>query len=214
MLDAIGFIAATARVILGTVFLASGLGKLSALQAATAAFKRLPLLRAVLRTPSAARFAVIAVSLAEILLGTLLIIGFLPWLASSTAIIVICGFTVILVSALARRENVSCGCFGGGSTKPVKWLDVGRNSALVGVGALGMLRIGSPYALWSQGAAVTARLLSMAVGTEVTLATFFVAMALHQSRQLESLSLRPVAQDTPLSQVWAGMREVRRKVEQ
>ncbi len=72
----------------------------------------------------------------EIALGGLLIAQLgLPWTAYAAAGL-LAGFTAWLVT----HRGVPCACFGAWSRRPVGWLDVARNLALIGVAVVVIAR--------------------------------------------------------------------------
>ncbi|MCM3502168.1 hypothetical protein M3667_09825 [Microbacterium sp. P26] len=115
---------------------ASGVAKLIALDDA-------PRTLAALRLPQrAARASVAAVSVVEIVLGMVLVVGdgFVRVVASSAVVALLALFTVVVTRAVARGSVEDCGCFGRWSRTPVSAALVRRNGvftlvALVMAGA-------------------------------------------------------------------------------
>jgi uncharacterized membrane protein YphA (DoxX/SURF4 family) len=112
-----------ARVVLGAVFLVSGVSKLRDPDWRTTATRfGLP---AVLATPLA---------YAELVLGALLAAQVAaPW-PSEIALGLLALFTGAAAAHAARRDDVPCGCFGAGSSQaPTTWRTVARNVGLCGL---------------------------------------------------------------------------------
>jgi uncharacterized membrane protein YphA (DoxX/SURF4 family) len=118
-----------ARVVLGAVFLVSGVAKL----------------RDARWRESAARFGVppsvaSALPWAEVVLGALLVAQLgVPWVPL-VSLGLLGMFTGAVVAHAAKADGVPCNCFGTASTKPVTWATVGRNVVLIALAALALSR--------------------------------------------------------------------------
>lgn len=63
-------------------------------------------------SPRLASVAAWAVVLLELGIGTVLILQLFPKEAALTATLLFCAFLIVVVITMARRQSVSCGCFG------------------------------------------------------------------------------------------------------
>jgi uncharacterized membrane protein YphA (DoxX/SURF4 family) len=114
------------RLILGGIFLAAGILKVTnvtAFAAQIAGFQILP-------TPVVAPLAGI-LPLVEIVVGVLLLVGFATritaWFAAGQVAI----FTIAIASAVVRGLSISCGCFGANDRTTTSWAEVARDSLFV-----------------------------------------------------------------------------------
>lgn len=75
--------------------------------------------------------AVVLVPTAEITLGVMLVGGW--WFTQTViaGILLLTAFTVLLMVRLRDEERLPCSCFGAISQRPISWLDVLRNLALI-----------------------------------------------------------------------------------
>ncbi len=112
-----------ASLLLGAVFLLSGILKVSAPRE--------------WRTQSAALgvpgFLAVVVPIVELLIGALLVaqIGRRPAALCAGALLV--AFTGLLVVRLCQGRRPPCACFGALSTKPIGWGDVARNAGFLAI---------------------------------------------------------------------------------
>ena len=67
----------------------------------------------------------------ELVLGALLVTQVARRWAAGAAIALLVAFTTLLVIRLRQGRRPPCACFGAWSTRPLDWLDVARNGALV-----------------------------------------------------------------------------------
>lgn len=107
--DLLGWVGLAGRLYLGFVFLAAGLAKLpepAITEQAVRGYQLLPWQLA----PAYA----IAMPIAEIVLGALLILGLFTRTAAVATALGLCSFLIGITSAWARGLNIDCGCFGGG----------------------------------------------------------------------------------------------------
>ncbi len=121
--------AALCRVVFGAVFLVSGTLKLRD--------PSWPRAAAGLGVP---RSVVPAVAPVEIVLGAAIVAGVAPSVTVALGLLLLAGFTVVVLLALSRPvgERPRCACFGRWSARPVDCWSVVRNLAFaaLGVGAL------------------------------------------------------------------------------
>lgn len=115
-----------ARVVLGAVFVTSGLLK-----------ARDPSWPAAARAFGTPRWAVPVVPWGELALGVAL--GAQYRLAAAVALAVIAVFTAMIAVHLARRDGVPCACFGRASAAPVSRVHLARNIVLIGLALVGLL---------------------------------------------------------------------------
>lgn len=74
---------------------------------------------------------VVLVPVAEVLLGVMLVGG---WLFTQTVVagmLLLISFTVLLLVRLRDPDRQPCSCFGATSQRPMSWLDVLRNIILI-----------------------------------------------------------------------------------
>ncbi|MGH3352964.1 MAG: DoxX family protein [Nocardioides sp.] len=105
----LGWVGLAGRLYLGFVFLAAGLAKLpepAITEQAVRGYQLLPWQLA----PAYA----IAMPIAEIVLGAMLILGLFTRTAAVAIALGLCSFIVGITAAWARGLNIDCGCFGGG----------------------------------------------------------------------------------------------------
>ena len=76
---------------------------------------------------------VVLVPLAEIALAVLLVGGWWFDQAVAASLILLVGFTILLLVRLRDPEKLPCACFGAASQRPMSWLDVLRNVILIAV---------------------------------------------------------------------------------
>ena len=76
---------------------------------------------------------VVLVPLAEIALAVLLVGGWWFDQAVAASLILLVGFTILLLVRLRDPERLPCACFGATSQRPMSWLDVVRNVILIAV---------------------------------------------------------------------------------
>jgi uncharacterized membrane protein YphA (DoxX/SURF4 family) len=113
-------IAAACRIVVGALFLISGVLKLRDRQWPTAA--------AEFGTP---RVLVPVLPWLEVVLGALLVVQLGgPWVPVA-ALVLLLAFTVAVILQLARGRRVPCACFGAASTRPIDRVTVARNLALI-----------------------------------------------------------------------------------
>lgn len=124
---------ASAAVVLGLVFLWSGVAKIASREAWQVA-----------GTPfstgniAADRLVRTALPWLEVVVGALLILRLVPIHVAIVATLMLVAFTTALVRVLARGQRPPCMCFGAVRARPVSWASVARNAALI-VLALGVI---------------------------------------------------------------------------
>ena len=108
-----------ASILLGLVFLASGASKIAAGPAWPEQARGL----------GAPSFVVPLLPWFEIVLGAVLVMQLAPVPAAAIALVVLVGFTALILRRLAQGQHPPCACFGTWSTKPL-----GRGHVLRNVG--------------------------------------------------------------------------------
>jgi len=115
-----------ASVLLGAVFVVSGVVKLSApRQWRTQA--------ADLGVPGA---IAAVLPIVELVVGALLIAQLARRVAAIVAAVLLLAFTALLVMRLAQGRRPPCACFGALSSKPIGWGNIVRNAVLIVVAAV------------------------------------------------------------------------------
>lgn len=119
-----------ASVVLGAVFVLSGVTKVSAPQqwAAQSAGIGVP------------RFVAAVVPFMELLVGALLVAQIARRPVAVVAGAVLLVFTSLLVLRLSQGRRPPCACFGQWSTEPIGWGDVLRNVVFLGLASLIVLQ--------------------------------------------------------------------------
>ena len=114
-----------ASLILGAVFLLSGILKMSALRQ--------------WRTQSAdlgvPRVVATFVPVIELVVGALLTAQVERRVVALVAAALLVGFTILLVLRLAQGRRPPCACFGALTTKPIGWRNLVRNGVLLALAA-------------------------------------------------------------------------------
>lgn len=118
-----------ASILLGLVFLVSGGSKL-------AAGSGWPDQARGLGAPS---FVVPVLPWFEIVLGAVLVMQLVPTLAAAVALLVLAGFTVLILRRLAEGERPPCACFGAWSAKPLGRGHVVRNLGFIALAVVALL---------------------------------------------------------------------------
>jgi thiol-disulfide isomerase/thioredoxin/uncharacterized membrane protein YphA (DoxX/SURF4 family) len=118
------------RLILGGLFLYAGIQKALDLQDAVLAVHGYALAPGFLVHPVA-----LGLTLLEITLGVLLVLGLFTRFAAGGAAILSALFLGVLIQAMVRGLDISCGCFGGnGAGRGVGWLDLLRDLLILAAG--------------------------------------------------------------------------------
>jgi uncharacterized membrane protein YphA (DoxX/SURF4 family) len=116
-------IGVVAAVLIGAVFLVSGVAKLArpALWSAQATE---------LGTP---RPIISVLPYVELVLGALLVAQVGRRAVASAGVAVFAAFTAMLLVRIRQGRRPPCACFGSLSTRPIGWLDVARNTCLIAI---------------------------------------------------------------------------------
>jgi uncharacterized membrane protein YphA (DoxX/SURF4 family) len=125
-MSAVGLVAS---ILLGLVFLVSGASKLAAGPA-------WPEQARALGAPS---FVVPVLPWFELVLGAVLVMQLAPTLAAAAALVVLVGFTALLLRRLAEGRHPPCACFGAWSSKPLGRGHVVRNLGFIALAAVALL---------------------------------------------------------------------------
>lgn len=143
------------RLVLGGLFLYAGIQKALGLSDATLAVHGYALVPDLLVHPVA-----LGLTLLEITLGTLLLLGLCTRFAAGGVLFMAGVFLVALIQAKVRGLDISCGCFGGdGAGEGVSWFDLAR-ALLILAAAVYLL------AHWSPDRFALDRFLSRGAGSE------------------------------------------------
>jgi len=140
-------LATLARLVLGGVWLAAGLAKITDLDASVRAVRAYQLL------PEAVVSALgAALPAAEILLGVLLVLGAFVRAAAIVSAVLMAAFVVGIASAWARGLRIDCGCFGSGGVlaagaDPTYGWELARDGGLLVLAVLLVWRPTGYYAL-------------------------------------------------------------------
>jgi uncharacterized membrane protein YphA (DoxX/SURF4 family) len=118
-----------ASIMLGMVFLVSGGSKIAAGPAWPDQARGL----------GAPTFVVPVLPWFEIVLGAVLVMQVAPLFSSALALVVLVGFTALLVRRLAQGRHPPCACFGTWSTKPLGVGHVVRNAGFVVLAVIALL---------------------------------------------------------------------------
>lgn len=112
-----------ASVLLGAVFIVSGVTKVAAPRQWRAQ-------SADLGVPG---FVAAVVPFVELAVGAMLVAQLARRVAAVAAGVMLLGFTALLVVRLSQGRRPPCACFGALSTKPIGWTNVARNLAFLGL---------------------------------------------------------------------------------
>ena len=131
------------RLALGGLFLYAGVQKALDLSDAVLAVHGYDLAPSVLVHPVA-----LGLTLLEITLGTLLILGLSTRFAAGAVAVLALLFLAVQVQAKVRGLDISCGCFGGdGTGEGVSWLDLVRELPILAAALYLVWRGPGPFAL-------------------------------------------------------------------
>lgn len=137
------FVAATCRFLAGGAFLFAAFNKLAGPEKFALDINALEMVPQVL-VPAVA----FLVPWTEVVVGVCLLYGFWSRAAGWIATIVYSGFTVVLVSAMVRGLDASCGCFGDAlGTGAINSLSILRNGIFVAASLVVALAGGGPASL-------------------------------------------------------------------
>jgi hypothetical protein len=169
--------ALAAHWLLGAVFIAAFVLKVRDVRAFAVAVQQL-----LPRTPKRLTTTTAAATLvAEIAIAALLAVHRVAWIGCIAAAVTLCAFTVVLVSAVRRDQDVSCRCFGA-ARQPIRGYHIARNVALILVAVVGAFPHNPPAAGDLAVAAVVG--LSGAAATVLldTIVTVFASTRVHPAR--------------------------------
>jgi uncharacterized membrane protein YphA (DoxX/SURF4 family) len=123
------------RIVIGMVFVAAGLGKLSDLQAFAREIENFDVLY-----PGYENTVAILLPWIEIIVGLALVLGIrargAAWLAAGCMAV----FTIGVIQAMARNLDISCGCFGTSNAMRVGMRKLIENVIFLGFAVVGSLR--------------------------------------------------------------------------
>jgi len=122
-------IGAACAALLGAVFVVSGVAKLA----------RPAQWRAQAAELGAPRPVIEALPFIELLLGALLIVQWHRRWVALGALVLLGGFTVLLVARLLQGRRPPCACFGSWSMKPIGWGHVARNAGFMAIAVIAMV---------------------------------------------------------------------------
>ena len=115
-----------ASVVLGAVFIVSGVTKIVAMQQ----------WRAQAADLGVSGVVVAGLPYAELAIGALLAAQIARRTVAIVAGVVLVAFTTLLVVRLSQGRRPPCACFGGLSSKPISWTSAARNTAFIALAAL------------------------------------------------------------------------------
>ena len=114
-----------ASVILGGVFIISGVTKMIAIQQWRAQAAEL----------GVSGLVVVGLPYAELGIGALLVAQIARRPVAIIAGVVLVAFTTLLAVRLSQGRRPPCACFGGLSSKPIGWTNIARNAAFIALAA-------------------------------------------------------------------------------
>ena len=117
-MSAVGVVAS---ILLGLVFLVSGGSKIAAGPAWPEQARAL----------GAPMFVVPVLPWVEIVLGAILAMQLAPMVAAAAALVLLVGFTALIVRRLSQGRHPPCACFGSWSAKPLGAGHVARNAGFI-----------------------------------------------------------------------------------
>ena len=121
-------IGSVCRVTIGVVMLWAGALKL-----------RDPAWRPAARAMGVPDLVVGFVAPAEIILGAMAVAGVVKPVTMVAILLMLIGFTIVLIGVMGDPERPSCACFGRWSNGPIGWTSVARNVGLVGLGVVALV---------------------------------------------------------------------------
>jgi putative oxidoreductase len=134
-----------ARCVLGLVFVFASIEKIASPEAfaiSVEAYRILPL--------SIINLFALLVPWLELLCGLFLIAGYHVRGSSLVATLLLAGFTLAILSAMARGLTIDCGCFGAAYQTPVTWSRVLEDLGLIVLGWYVFL-VSAPSFMWENG---------------------------------------------------------------
>jgi uncharacterized membrane protein YphA (DoxX/SURF4 family) len=118
-----------ASLLLGAVFVFSGITKVAAMQQWRAQASDL----------GVPGFVASVLPIVELAVGALLVAQIARRPLAIVAGVLLLAFTVLLVVRLAQGRRPPCACFGTLSSKPISWTNVARNAAFIALAAVVVL---------------------------------------------------------------------------
>ena len=115
-----------ASLLLGAVFVVSGITKIAAMQQ----------WRAQAADLGVSGFMVGGLPFAELGIGALLVAQIARRPVAIVAGVVLVAFTTFVVVRLSQGRRPPCACFGALSSKPISWIAVARNAAFIALAVL------------------------------------------------------------------------------
>jgi uncharacterized membrane protein YphA (DoxX/SURF4 family) len=115
-----------ASLLLGAVFVVSGITKIAAMQQ----------WRAQAADLGVSGFVAGGLPFAELAIGALLIAQIARRPVAVVAGVVLVAFTTLLVVRLSQGRRPPCACFGALSSRPISWVTVARNAAFIALAVL------------------------------------------------------------------------------
>ena len=110
-----------ASLLLGAVFIFSGITKVAAMQQWRAQASAL----------GVAGFVVSALPIVELAVGALLVAQIARRPVAIVAGVLLMAFTALLAVRLSQGRRPPCACFGALTSKPISWTNVARNAAFI-----------------------------------------------------------------------------------
>jgi uncharacterized membrane protein YphA (DoxX/SURF4 family) len=117
---------------LGWLFLYAGIVKAISVKSFSRQLSLLPLIPEGLAWPAA-----LIVAAAEILTGTMLLLGLAAGAIAAIGALTI--FSAIAVIAVAREQQIACNCFGAAESEPLSLRTVARNVSLIALATLPLI---------------------------------------------------------------------------
>jgi uncharacterized membrane protein YphA (DoxX/SURF4 family) len=198
------------RFIVGGALLLAGVVKVTDPRSFAVTLMRFPISRTILKSYSLAGVTARALPLMEIGVGALLIMGFASPITSLVAVGILSLFSLSIALIVARGEQVSCGCFGGGSSTPVSVNTLGRNMALVACATVGSTNSSISVDAVIRGDLAPSQLAAWTgIGLQCGV-LFALAVGLWSIRRAPGFVSHVPAAPSGVGDVWEGVRETRR----
>ena len=142
-----GWLLAPARLVLGGVWIAAGLTKITDLDASVRAVRAYRLL-----PEPVAQVLGAGLPPMEILLGLLLVVGLTVRAAAGVSALLLAAFVIGIASVWARGLRIDCGCFGSGGelaagVEPTYGWELARDTGLFVLAAMLTWRPDTPFGL-------------------------------------------------------------------
>ncbi|WP_117210161.1 MauE/DoxX family redox-associated membrane protein [Allorhizocola rhizosphaerae] len=140
------YVAVACRILIGVVFLAAVVGKLSggsAYQAFVQSLRRMKVIPSRWAGPVAAASVTAEIAIVILVLTPLWTAG---RIGLALAAVVLAAFAGAIALSLRRGNNAPCQCFGR-TAAPLGWHHVARNTFLIAVAVVGLLSAGGPLNL-------------------------------------------------------------------